>query len=121
MQEQTKVTILLFSVIIIAVVSLIFIFYQYGKIQTQFTAKIAAAKTSKLQTQTYYSTKELQQPKTQICQKPNCSYNSHYRIGLHVIETGSQDIIGHIIKKSNQENPELLANPTNMQQDQELN
>src|SRR3989344_3830133 len=107
MQEQTKVTILLFSVIIIAVVSLIFIFYQYGKIQTQFTAKIAAAKTSKLQTQTYYSTKELQQPKTQICQKPNCSYNSHYRIGLDVIETGSQDINGQNIKKCHQENTEI--------------
>ncbi|GEM_PF-5916437 len=116
MQEQTKITVLLISVIIVAVVSLLFIFYQYGKLQSQFTARIIE-KNNELPTEIFYpQLAEVQKQQIiPLCQKPNCEYNSHYRIGAQIIETGSVDVNGQNIKGCHKENTQVNVKAKNSQ------
>lgn len=116
MQEQTKITVLLISVIIVAVISLLFIFYQYGKLQSQFTARIIS-KNNEFPTEIIYP-RSAEFQKQQIissCPKPNCEYNSHYRIGPQIIETGNFDANGKNIKKCHKENIEITVKAKNSQ------
>lgn len=110
MQEQTSVRILLLTVIILAILSLIIIFYQYNKYQTQFTARAFH--------DTVYPVIPskpviilLQDPRLD-CVTPNCYYDTMYRVGADIITTGTIDVTGQNIQACHSVNTKLTLKTT---------
>lgn len=108
MKEQTKVLILLSMVIIIAVISLIFVFYQYAKIQTQVKTQFAP----RVIDQTMLRIENTPITYGPTCQRPNCNYENSYRIGAIIIETENQDINGENIQGCHAQGTQITVKTT---------
>lgn len=108
MKEQTKVLILLCIVIIIAVTSLIFVFYQYANIQTQVKKQFAP----RVIDQTMLRIENTPITYEPTCQRPNCNYENSYRIGATVVQTGNQDINGKNIEGCHAQGTQITVKTT---------
>lgn len=104
-KEQTKISILLIAVIVVATASLVFIFYEYGKMQSQFTAR--AIKTFPIIYAEQQTPSPVLQDVRQLCIRPNCYYNSKYFVGKSEIFTGNNDVNGQDVRGCHSEKTEL--------------
>ncbi|MBI4140603.1 hypothetical protein HY485_02080 [Candidatus Woesearchaeota archaeon] len=110
MKEQTKVLMLLCTVIIIAVGSLIFVFYQYAKIQSDVKKQFAPRVVD--QSMLRIENTQIDYEPQQTCQRPNCLYEDNYRIGAETIYTGKKDVNGNNVQGCHKQGTKLTLKST---------